>query len=135
MTLSYCPVSGLEVSFRRIACAALVFVCLSAGAHTAFAQDTAPPTRPGVGFELEPNYPNPFNPSTRIVFDIPKQTTVSLTIYNALGAQVAEVLENVAYQPGTHEISFNGANLATGVYFYRFRTPEFNSVKKMVLLK
>ena len=86
-------------------------------------------------FALQGNYPNPFNPSTRIVFDVPKQTTVSLTIYNALGAEVAEVLENVAYQPGTHEISFNGANLATGVYFYRFRTPEFNSVKKMVLLK
>ena len=86
-------------------------------------------------FALQGNYPNPFNPSTRIVFDVPKQTTVSLTIYNALGAEVADVLENVTYQPGTHEISFNGANLATGVYFYRFRTPEFNSVKKMVLLK
>lgn len=86
-------------------------------------------------FALQGNYPNPFNPLTRIVFDVPKQTTVSLTIYNALGAQVAEVLDNVAYQPGTHEITFNGANLATGVYFYRFKTPEFNSVKKMVLLK
>lgn len=86
-------------------------------------------------FALQGNYPNPFNPLTRIVFDVPKNTTVSLTIYNALGAEVAEVLQNVAYQPGTHEVTFNGANLASGIYFYRFRTPEFNSVKKMVLLK
>ncbi len=86
-------------------------------------------------FALRGNYPNPFNPLTRIVFDVPRQTMVSLTIYNALGAEVAEVLDNAAYQPGTHEITFNGANLASGVYFYRLRTPEFNSVKKMVLLK
>lgn len=86
-------------------------------------------------FALQGNYPNPFNPSTRIVFDIPKQTTVSLTIYNALGAEVAAVLDQAVYQPGTHEVSFNGSNMASGVYFYRLRTPEFNSVKKMVLLK
>jgi hypothetical protein len=60
-------------------------------------------------FALQGNYPNPFNPTTRIVFDIPKATVVSLT--------------------------FNGTNLASGIYFYRLRTPEFNSVKKMVLLK
>ena len=86
-------------------------------------------------FALKGNYPNPFNPSTQIVFDVPRQTTVSLTIYNALGAEVDAVLDNVVYQPGTHQITFNGANLATGIYFYRLRTPEFNSVKKMVLLK
>ena len=86
-------------------------------------------------FALQGNYPNPFNPTTRIVFDIPKATIVSLTIYNALGAEVAEVLDQTPYEPGTHEIAFNGANLASGVYFYRLRTPEFNSVKKMVLLK
>ena len=86
-------------------------------------------------FALQGNYPNPFNPTTRIVFDIPKATTVSLTIYNALGAEVAEILDHALYEPGTHEISFNGTNLASGIYFYRLRTPEFNSVKKMVLLK
>jgi hypothetical protein len=86
-------------------------------------------------FALKGNYPNPFNPTTSIVFDIPKQTTVSLTIYNALGAEVAEVLKNEAYQPGTHEVTFNGVNVASGIYFYRLRTPEFSSVKKMVLLK
>lgn len=86
-------------------------------------------------FALQGNYPNPFNPTTRIVFDLPKATVVSLTIYNALGAQVAEILDQAAYEPGTHELQFNGANLASGIYFYRLRTPEFNSVKKMVLLK
>jgi hypothetical protein len=86
-------------------------------------------------FALQGNYPNPFNPTTRIVFDLPKATTVSLTIYNALGAEVAEVLDQAVFEPGTHEVSFNGANLASGIYFYRMRTPEFNSVKKMVLLK
>jgi hypothetical protein len=86
-------------------------------------------------FALQGNYPNPFNPTTRIVFDIPKATVVSVTIYNALGAQVAEILDQVPYEPGTHELTFNGANLASGIYFYRLRTPEFNAVKKMVLLK
>jgi hypothetical protein len=86
-------------------------------------------------FALQGNYPNPFNPTTRIVFDVPKATMVSLTIYNALGAEVANVLDQAPFGPGTHEISFNGANLASGIYFYRMRTPEFNAVKKMVLLK
>jgi hypothetical protein len=86
-------------------------------------------------FALQGNYPNPFNPTTRIVFDVPKATMVSLTIYNALGAEVAKVLDQAPYEPGTHEVSFNGANVASGVYFYRLRTPEFNAVKKMVLLK
>ena len=86
-------------------------------------------------FALQGNYPNPFNPTTRIVFDIPKATIVSVTIYNALGAEVAKILEDAAYEPGTHEVTFNGANVASGIYFYRLRTPEFNSVKKMVLLK
>ena len=86
-------------------------------------------------FALKGNYPNPFNPATRIAFDVPKQTTVSLIVYNALGAEVAEILSNVPYEPGSHEISFNAENLATGVYFYRLRTPEFNSIRKMVLMK
>jgi len=86
-------------------------------------------------FALKGNYPNPFNPTTSIVFEIPQQTTVSITIYNALGAEVAEVLKNEAYQPGTHEVTFNGVNVASGIYFYRLKTPEFSSVKKMVLLK
>jgi len=86
-------------------------------------------------FALKGNYPNPFNPTTNIVFDIPQQTTVSITIYNALGAQVAEVLKNEAFQPGTHEVTFDGVNVASGIYFYQLRTPEFSSVKKMVLLK
>jgi len=86
-------------------------------------------------FALRGNYPNPFNPTTSIVFDIPQHTTVSITIYNALGAEVAEVLRNEAYDPGTHEVTFNGVNMASGIYFYRLRTPEFTSVKKMVLLK
>jgi hypothetical protein len=86
-------------------------------------------------FALRGNYPNPFNPTTRIAFDIPKQTVVSLTVYNALGAKVAEILDQAPYDPGSHVITFNGSNLASGIYFYRLRTPEFNSVKKMVLLK
>jgi len=86
-------------------------------------------------FALKGNYPNPFNPSTRIVFEVPKQTSVTITVYNALGAKVADVLKNEPYEPGTHEVTFNGVNVASGIYFYRFKTPEFSSVKKMVLLK
>ena len=85
-------------------------------------------------YSLSQNYPNPFNPSTRIQFALPKAGFVKLVIYNILGAEIA-VPVNEYKQPGFYNISFNGANLASGVYFYRIQSGDFVEVKKMVLVK
>ncbi|MBP9583516.1 MAG: T9SS type A sorting domain-containing protein, partial [Ignavibacterium sp.] len=84
---------------------------------------------------LEQNYPNPFNPSTKIEFSIPEDVNnVRLTIYNALGQRVAELV-NSKMEAGKYSYIWNASNLATGLYIYELRTDKFVSVKKMMLLK
>ncbi|HEX7573554.1 MAG TPA: T9SS type A sorting domain-containing protein, partial [Bacteroidota bacterium] len=85
-------------------------------------------------YALSQNYPNPFNPSTKIDFSIPKTSLVELKIYNVLGQEVA-TLVNAVLTPGSHTATFDARNLASGVYFYHITAGEFNSVKKMMLLK
>ncbi|MCB9248164.1 MAG: T9SS type A sorting domain-containing protein [Ignavibacteriales bacterium] len=67
---------------------------------------------------LEQNYPNPFNPSTMINFSIPKSEFVNLNVYNSLG-EVVETLMNKEMSPGKYSVNFDGANLSSGVYYYR----------------
>lgn len=98
-------------------------------------------------YSLDQNYPNPFNPSTVIGFHLPTPSVVTMRVYDVLGRQVAVVLDHQAMEDGDQEVTFNGASLASGVYFYRIvATPsadedgnvngtEFTSVKKMILLK
>jgi flagellar hook assembly protein FlgD len=84
---------------------------------------------------LEQNYPNPFNPSTKIEFSIPEDANnVSLTIYDALGQRVAELI-NGKMEAGKYSYVWNANNAATGLYIYELRTDKFVSVKKMMLLK
>ncbi len=85
-------------------------------------------------FSLSQNYPNPFNPATKIAFSIPKTSFVKLVVYDILGAEVATLL-NETVQPGYHNVTFNGQNLASGVYFYKINAGDFTDVKKMVLVK
>lgn len=85
-------------------------------------------------FSLEQNYPNPFNPTTTINFETPKTGYVSLNVYNLLGQKVATLVNEVV-QAGSHSVNFNAANLSSGVYLYQLRTDNFNSIKKMTLLK
>jgi len=85
-------------------------------------------------FALFQNYPNPFNPNTIIKFTLPVQTQVKLSIFNNIGQQVAEVV-NGTLEAGYHEVSFNGSELSSGVYFYSIETGEFRAVKKMLLMK
>jgi Secretion system C-terminal sorting domain len=91
---------------------------------------------PGVPkqFSLNQNYPNPFNPSTTISFDLPKENHVTLNIYNLLGQKVASLL-NEDMAAGTHSVNFNADNLPSGLYFYQLQSGNFNSIKKMMLLK
>ena len=86
-------------------------------------------------YALEQNYPNPFNPSTTIEFSLPEDVSnVKLSIYNALGEKVAELV-NSSLAAGKYQYQWNAKNVATGMYIYELRTDKFVSVKKMLLLK
>ncbi|RQW79370.1 MAG: T9SS C-terminal target domain-containing protein [Geobacter sp.] len=86
-------------------------------------------------YSLEQNYPNPFNPSTVIEFSLPENVgIVKLSIYNALGEKVAELV-NTALTAGKYQYQWNASNVATGIYIYELRTDNFVSMKKMILLK
>jgi hypothetical protein len=85
-------------------------------------------------FALEQNYPNPFNPSTIINFSLPKSGQVTLSVYDILGREVA-LLVNERTEAGVHEVKFDGANLASGVYSYRLRAGDFVATKRLLLLK
>jgi hypothetical protein len=87
-----------------------------------------------VEFSLSQNYPNPFNPATTIKFGIPKESKVSLKIYDILGKEVATIV-NDKLEPGYYKYEWNGTQFASGVYFYRLDAGSFVKIKKMVLIK
>ena len=87
-----------------------------------------------IDFALYQNYPNPFNPSTTIKFALPKIANVELSVYNSLGEKVADVFKG-ELKEGYHEIEFRAESLASGIYFYRLKSDNFISIKKMVLMK
>jgi len=86
------------------------------------------------GFTVSLNYPNPFNPSTTIEYQIPKDGFVNLVVYNSLG-QVVATLVNKYELIGKHSIPFNANNLPSGVYFYKLEIGSFSKVNKMLLLR
>ena len=83
---------------------------------------------------MDQNYPNPFNPSTKIRFTIPEASVVSLKVFNAIGEEVANLVNEV-YESGTNEIVFNASNLTSGIYFVRMEAGSFVSTRKITLLK
>ncbi len=85
-------------------------------------------------FALHPIYPNPFNNTANISFDLPREVTGRLVVYDVLGRE-ANVLYNGRFASGTHSMQFNGENLSSGTYFVKLETPAFNAVQKAVLLK
>jgi hypothetical protein len=85
-------------------------------------------------FTLEQNYPNPFNPTTTITYSIPKESQVSLKIYDVMGKEIVELV-NGKQSTGSYNLEFDAASLASGTYFYKLIAGDFVSVKKMVLLK
>ncbi|GEM_PF-5732562 len=86
-------------------------------------------------FALKQNFPNPFNPTTTIAFDLPENGNVSLKIYNLLGQQVASLLENVPYQAGSYTVQLNTTGWASGMYFYRLQSGQYVKTMKMMLVK
>ncbi len=85
-------------------------------------------------FELRQNYPNPFNPQTTIEFSVLEANDVALEIYNVLGQSVA-VLVNERLGVGTYQVTFDGANLPSGVYIYKLTAGNNQAFKKMLLTK
>ncbi|HCY74960.1 MAG TPA: hypothetical protein DHV28_03495 [Ignavibacteriales bacterium] len=85
-------------------------------------------------YELEQNFPNPFNPITTIKYQIPVSGIVTLTVFNTLGQEVLQLV-NGLQQAGIHEVKFDGTNLTSGIYFYQLESGTFNQIRKLVLIK
>ena len=85
-------------------------------------------------FNLSQNYPNPFNPATTISFSIPTQSNVTLCVYDALGKEVARLVDGVK-SAGNYKVNFNASQLSSGVYYYRLTSNNSVTNKKMLLLK
>ncbi len=85
-------------------------------------------------FKLYQNYPNPFNPSTRIKFDLPSSGYTSLKIYDMLGRETAELV-NEELSAGSYEFSWNAHSLSSGIYFYELKTNDYSLRRKMMLIK
>ncbi len=85
-------------------------------------------------FSLDQNYPNPFNPTTNISFKIAESGKVSVKIFNAIGQEVAELV-NKTMEAGRHEVSFNASNLPSGTYFCTMKAGSFTKTSKMLLIK
>ncbi|MGC9092461.1 MAG: carboxypeptidase regulatory-like domain-containing protein [Bacteroidota bacterium] len=88
---------------------------------------------------LEQNYPNPFNPTTQIVFSLPKNDRVELSIYNIIGQKIATLI-NGEMSAGTYQITWNatdarGLSVPSGIYFYQLRAGDFTATRKMLLLR
>jgi len=80
---------------------------------------------------LNSNYPNPFNPTTIISFDIREGEIGTLSIYNLRG----QLVENQSYDAGSYDINWEGSKYGTGVYFYKLKTDSYSKVNKMLMLK
>ena len=85
-------------------------------------------------FELKPNYPNPFNPSTNIQYNVSESGKIKLAIYNSLGEEVA-LLVNGIVEAGFYDVTFSATNLPSGIYFYRLQGNDYTQTKKMIFMK
>jgi hypothetical protein len=91
------------------------------------------------GFSLSDNYPNPFNPDTRIDYLVPRRCHVKLEIFNVLGQRIATLVDQ-PQERGTYQLTWNGRDergdeVASGVYFYKLEAEDFTQSKKMILMR
>jgi len=85
-------------------------------------------------FAVYQNYPNPFNPTTNIKFEIPKNTFVTLKVYDVVGKEVATLI-NEERNAGSYNVDWNASFYPSGVYFYSFKAGNFTETKRMLLIK
>jgi hypothetical protein len=89
---------------------------------------------------LHHNYPNPFNPVTKINYDISKNATVDLVVYDITGKEIDRLVEHKIQSQGSYSISFDGSKYSSGIYFYKLEVTDINNnkfsdTKKMILIK
>jgi hypothetical protein len=104
------------------------------GVYESFTTSVKPTLEVPRGFSLEQNFPNPFNPSTEIGYQLNSTAEVQLIIYNVLGKEIA-TLVNQVQQAGHHSVTFNANNLASGVYYARLKAEGNLQTRKMMLMK
>ncbi len=104
-------------------------------ARPVVALETAAPVPVPAQPLLVASYPNPFNPATTIRFSLPAGALVSLQVFNAQGQQVAELIADVWYEPGEHEVAFDARGLASGTYLYRVSAGGLTTVGRMTLMR
>lgn len=95
------------------------------------------PSRPVAvpeGFELQGNFPNPFNPSTTIVYNLSRDAVVTLDVFDMLGRKIANLTDG-RVSAGTHAVSFDGYDLPSGAYFARLKADGFTATHRMMLVK
>jgi hypothetical protein len=85
-------------------------------------------------YSLSPNFPNPFNPSTTINYQLPKQSQVTLKIFDVLGREVTTLINKVE-EAGYKSVNFDASKLPSGVYFYRIQAGSFVQTNKMLLMR
>ena len=85
-------------------------------------------------YSLSQNYPNPFNPSTVIRYGLPRQTHVTIEVFDIVGQRIA-VLVNGVQEAGYRQVQFERAALPSGLYFYRLTSADFVETRKLMLLK
>ncbi len=85
-------------------------------------------------FSLEANFPNPFNPTTSIRYTLAAASRVNVTVFNALGQRVRTLVDS-QQEAGNYSVTFNAANLASGIYYYRITTDAFTQTRKMILMR
>jgi hypothetical protein len=93
-----------------------------------------------IAYTLHQNYPNPFNPITSLRYDLPEQAQVTLTVYDLIGREVTQLVNNTTQEAGYRSVQWNatdmqGKPVSAGIYLYQIRTADFVQTKKMVLLK
>lgn len=96
---------------------------------TSIEQDELP-----VQVALKQNFPNPFNPATNIMFELNNAEQVTLKVYNALGQEVATLVDGLR-SSGQHQVSFNADDMSSGIYFYRLQTSSRSITRSMTLVK
>ncbi len=94
-------------------------------------QATLPPSQ----IVLKQNYPNPFNPTTTISFYLPSRATVSLSIVDILGREIANIVRDETFPAGSHSMQWNASKFPSGVYFCRLQADAFTETKKLLLLR
>ncbi|GEM_PF-2308220 len=135
--------AGTVLQTKGVDCASTIFyhvrsngVSRRVGKNTAIGEEQKVAINEGIPKEtkLKGNYPNPFNPVTRIAYDLKEDVLVRIIVYDILGREV-QTLVNEIQSAGSKEIAFDGSHLPSGMYFYKFSAGKYHAVKKFILAK